>query len=344
MIKVETEKVKELKQLLEDRQRIVLLPHTSPDGDALGATGAFAEVLKAVYSQKEIFIVSPDDVDDYLAWLPIDENFVSFYGNKEKAIKLIEEADLILHLDHNQVKRVRYPELIDAVYQNKEAKRVLIDHHEFPDKDFDLIFSYPELSSTCELVFMLLKGLVWEEHISPKTSTLLLSGMVTDTGRFMYACFYPQIFQHLSELLVLGADYPMIIDRLSYHNKEEQLRLQGYMLNNKLELYPELGTAILTLSQAEMQERGISKGDTEGLVNLPLTIKGINSSCFIREDKSQIKLSLRSIGDFPVNELAMRAFGGGGHLNASGGEFQGSIDEAKNIYLYELKALLEQKK
>ncbi len=340
----EADKIRQLKRLLEERERIVLLPHTSPDGDALGSVGAWAEVLKAIYPKKEICIVSPDDVEDYLVWLPLSEDFVSFYQKKDEALKLIKEADLILHLDHNQVKRIRYAELIDAVYQNTKAKRILIDHHEFPDKDFDLVFSYPELSSTCELSFILFKALAWDdEFVSPKASTLLLSGIVTDTGRFMYACFYPQIFQHLSELLALGADYPMIVDRLSYHNKEKQLRLQGYMLNEKMELYPELGTAILTLSQAEMQERGLSKGDTEGLVNLPLTIEGINSSCFIREDKSQIKLSLRSIGEFPVNQLAMRAFGGGGHVNAAGGEFQGSIDEAKNIYLYELKALLEQK-
>ncbi len=343
MIDFEVERIQEFKRLLNEGEHIVLLPHTSPDGDALGATGALAEVLRAVYPTKEVFIVSPDDVEDYLSWLPLEDNFISFYQEKERAIKQIKDADLILHLDHNQVKRIRYPELIDAVYDNKQAKRVLIDHHEFPDNDFDLVFSYPELSSTCELTFMLLKALEWDKSfITPQASTLLLSGMVTDTGRFMYACFYPEIFQHLSELLALGADYPMIIDRLSYHNKEAQLRLQGYMLNEKMELYPELGTAILTLSQAEMQERGLSKGDTEGLVNLPLTIDGINSCCFIREDKSQIKLSLRSVGDFPVNQLAMRAFGGGGHINAAGGEFRGSIDEAKNIYLYELKALLEE--
>ncbi len=344
MIEFEVEDIEGLKRLLDEKQRIVLLPHTSPDGDALGATGAFSEVLRAVYPQKEVWIVSPDDIDDYLSWLPLDKKFVSFYQEQGRAIELIKEADLIVHLDHNQVKRIRYPELIDAVYQNKQAERILIDHHEFPDNDFNLVFSYPELSSTCELTFMLIKALEWDKaFLSSKAATLLLSGMVTDTGRFMYACFYPQIFQHLSELLALGADYPMIVDRLSYHNKEEQLRLQGYMLNDKMELYPKLGTAILSLSQAEMEERGLTKGDTEGLVNLPLTIEGINSCCFIREDKSQIKLSLRSIGDFPVNQLAMRAFGGGGHINAAGGEFQGSIDDAKNIYLYELKALLEQK-
>ncbi len=344
MIEIEIEKIKELRTLLEQSQRLVLLPHTSPDGDALGATGALADVLQSLAPEKEIAIVSPDPVEDYLSWLPLGENFISFQDQKERALQLVGEADLILHLDHNQVKRVRYPELIEAIYKNKEAKRVLIDHHELPDKDFDLSLSYPELSSTCELTFMIIKALEWDKpFVSSKAATLLLSGIVTDTGRFMYACFYPEIFQHFSELLALGANYPMIVDRLSYHNKEAQLRLQGYMLDEKMELYPELGAAVLTLSQEEMQARGLSKGDTEGLVNLPLTIEGINTCCFIREDKSQVKLSFRSIGDFPVNKLAMKAFGGGGHINAAGGEFQGSLNDAKNIYLYELKALLEQK-
>ncbi len=332
-----------LKTFIEDSDQIVLLPHTSPDGDALGATGAWFDVLTTAYPNKEVFVVSPDDVEAYLSWLPFDDHFVSFYQEPENAVRLIQEADLILHLDHNQVKRIRYPELISAVYDNTKANRVLIDHHELPDNDFDLVFSYPELSSTCELSFMLIKELDYKSKLSAKGATFLLSGLVTDTGRFMYACFYPEIFQNFSELLALGADYPMIIDRLSYHNKEAQLRLQGYMLDKKMDLYPELRTAILMLSQDEMIERGITKGDTEGLVNLPLTIEGIDSCCFIREDKSQIKLSFRSIGDFPVNRLAMNGFGGGGHINAAGAEFNGSLEEAKNIYLYELKALLEQR-
>ncbi len=343
MIKFITEEVQRLKDLIEERNKIVLLPHTSPDGDALGATGAFANIICRIFPEKEVFIVSPDDVEDYLLWLPLGDKFISYYQDNKRAVRLIKEADLILHLDHNQVKRIRYNDLVNAVYENTKAKRVLIDHHELPDKDFDLVFSYPELSSTCELIFMLLKALGWtDSYLSSEAATLLLSGIVTDTGRFMYACFYPAIFQHFSELLSFGADYSMIIDRLSYHNKEAQLRLQGYMLNNKMELYPELKAAVLTLSQDEIRERGLSKGDTEGLVNLPLTIEGIDTCCFIREDKSQIKLSFRSIGDFPVNQLAMRAFGGGGHVNAAGGEFQGSLEEAKNIYLYELKALLSE--
>ena len=153
----------------------------------------------------------------------------------------------------------------------------------------------------------------------------------------MYSHLSPELFITTSDLLALGADYPHVIDRLSYHNPEVQIRLQGYVLDQKLELYPELRAACITLTQEELRHFGASKGDTEGLVNIPLTIEGIDCCCFIREDKTQIKLSFRSTGDFPVNRIASEGFGGGGHLNAAGAEHQGTIEEAKNIYLCQLR-------
>ena len=153
----------------------------------------------------------------------------------------------------------------------------------------------------------------------------------------MYSHLSPELFVTTSDLLAVGADYPHVIDRLSYHNPEVQIRLQGYVLDQKLELYPELRAACITLTQEELRRFGASKGDTEGLVNIPLTIEGIDCCCFIREDKTQIKLSFRSTGDFPVNRIASEGFGGGGHLNAAGAEHQGTIEEAKNIYLCQLR-------
>ena len=219
------------------------------------------------------------------------------------------------------------------------ARRILIDHHLDPEEGCSPCFSYPEASATCELIYLLTQALGWAEHITAETATLLLVGIITDTGRFMYSHLSPELFETTSALLALGADYPLIIDRLSYHNPEAQIRLQGYVLDQRMELYPELGAACLTLTQEELQRFGATKGDTEGLVNIPLSIEGIHCSCFIREDKTQIKLSFRSTGDFPVNELASLAFGGGGHLNAAGAEYQGNIEDAKNIYLCQLEEL-----
>ena len=224
----------------------------------------------------------------------------------------------------------------------KRQPHILIDHHLDPDPTFTLNFSYPEASATCELIHALILSLGWEQHITSEVATLLLTGIITDTGRFMYSHLSPELFVTTSDLLARGADYLHIIDRLTYHNPEIQIRLQGYVLDQKLELYPNLRAACIILTQKELQHFGASKGDTEGLVNIPLTIEGIDCCCFIREDKTQVKLSFRSTGTFPVNQLASAGFGGGGHLNAAGAEHQGSIQEAKNIYLCELRKLRAQ--
>lgn len=333
------ETIEALRATLRDSKRIVILPHTAPDGDALGSILGWQLILKQHFPEAEVACISPDSIESYLCWLPQLNRLHYFAERPEECIDLIQSADLICHLDHNTITRLRHQPLIDAV-RASSAKRILIDHHLAPDADFDCSISIPEASATCELIYQIIKALGWQDAIEAEAATLLLTGIITDTGRFMYSHLCPELFGTVSELLALGADYGHIIDRLSYHNSERQLRLQGYVLDRKMELYPELSAACITLSQTELQHYEASKGDTEGLVNLPLCIEGIECSCFIREDKTQIKLSLRSTGDFPVNELAQIAFGGGGHRNAAGAEYQGSIEEAKNIYLCHLERLI----
>ncbi|MDO4692987.1 MAG: DHH family phosphoesterase [Porphyromonadaceae bacterium] len=331
------------RDLVATSRRIVILPHTAPDGDALGSTIAFGNVLQSLHPDKNICVISPDPVEQYLSWMPEVDTLLHYATSGDEAIAAIAEADLLIHMDHNQRSRLRYQPLVDAAISSR-APSVLIDHHLYPEAGFTVCFSYPGISSTCELTLRIVQALGWQAHVSPTSSTLLLTGIVTDTGRFMYGCFAPDLYHRVSDLLGLGADYGYIIDRLSYHGRIEQLRAQGYVLHEKLELYPELRAACFVLTQEEMQHLGVSKGDTEGLVNLPLSVEGVDCSCFIREDRGQIKLSFRSTGDFPVNEIASRGFSGGGHLNAAGAEHYGSIEEAKNIYLYQLKCLIEERK
>lgn len=330
--------IQQLLALLEHKQRIVVFPHTAPDGDAIGAVVAWSRTLALAYPGKRFSVISPDRIERYLQGIPHIDDLLIFPDQEEEALRLIAEADLICHLDHNQATRLRYPALVEAV-RSSVAERLLIDHHLYPEEGFVLSFSYPEYSSTCELVYCILRAMGYAKLISPSVATALVTGIITDTGRFMYSCFDPKLYQHFSELLALGADYHYVIDQLSYHGTLAELRLKGYMLHEKLEVYPELGAAIMTLSQEEIQARQITKGDTEGLVNIPLSVEGIDCVCFIREDRTQIKLSLRSTGDFPVNEIAMRAFGGGGHLNAAGGEHQGTIDTARTLFIETLREL-----
>lgn len=342
-INLPKQSLERLRDLVVTSSRIVILPHTAPDGDALGSTLALRSVLQSLHPDKNICVISPDLVEQYLGWMPEVDKLLHYTTSSDEAIAAIAEADLLIHMDHNQRSRLRYQPLVEAVTKSS-AQSILIDHHLYPEAGFAVCFSYPGISSTCELVLSLVQALGWQEYISPASATLLLTGIVTDTGRFMYGCFAPDLYHRVSDLLSLGADYGYIIDRLSYHGRIEQLRAQGYVLHEKLEVYPELRAACFVLTQEEMQRLGVSRGDTEGLVNLPLSVEGIDCSCFIREDRGQIKLSFRSTGDFPVNEIASRGFSGGGHLNASGAEHYGSIEEAKNIYLYQLKCLIEERK
>lgn len=335
------EQTEQLRQVILAHNDIIILPHTAPDGDALGSTLAWAKVLQAVHPTAKVRILSPDYIENYISWLPYIDELLIYLQDEATCLSAIAEADLIFHLDHNQSSRLRYAPLVDVVERSR-APHLLIDHHLDPDPTFTLCFSYPEASATCELVHALILSLGWEEYITSEIATLLLTGIITDTGRFMYSHISQELFASASDLLARGANYSHIIDRLTYHNPEVQVRLQGYVLDQKLEIYPELRAACITLTQEELLRFGATKGDTEGLVNIPLTIEGINCCCFIREDKTQVKLSFRSTGSFPVNQLASAGFGGGGHLNAAGAEHQGSIQEAKNIYLCELRKLRDQ--
>lgn len=333
-----TKDLEQLRQWIETSKHIVIIPHTAPDGDAVGSTQALCSIIKQIATEASCLVLSPDPIDHYLRWIQGDDISI-WTSNEAQGETLIAQADLLLHLDHNQISRVRHQRYISAI-EASSAKRVLIDHHLYPDESFDLTFSYPQIGSTCELVYMIIKAMGWQGYITPAIATTLLTGIITDTGRLMYGCFYPEVFAHFAELLALGADYPHIIDRLSYHNSPSQIRLQGYALHEKLEVYPELRTAIISLSREEMDRLNVTKGDTEGLANLPLSVEGIDSACLIREDGDQIKLSMRSIGQVAINRVAIRGFSGGGHLNAAGGELKGgTLEQAKNIYLREIKAL-----
>lgn len=338
-----TDDLQRLEQLIENAQTIVLIPHTAPDGDALGSTLGLQRVLALRYPKKAINIISPDHIESYLCWMEGLEYITLYPDLGQRSLDLIHKADLLLHLDHNVISRVRHEALATACRES-HSPRVLIDHHLDPSSEFALAFSYPSVSSTCHLIHLLLKALGWDNDIDATAATHLLTGIITDTGRFMYNCSDPELFSSVGELIALGANYTGIVDRLSYHGRLQQLQLQGYALHKKMKLYPELGTAIITLTQDEQHRLDATKGDTEGLANLPLSVEGITSACLIREDRSQIKLSMRSIGSVPVNQVASRGFGGGGHLNAAGAEHRGTIEEAKNIYLYELEQILNEGK
>ena len=210
----------------------------------------------------------------------------------------------------------------------------MIDHHLHPESFCRIIISHPEISSTSELVFRLICRLGYFEDITKEGAECIYTGMMTDTGGFTYNSNNREIYFIISELLSKGIDKDEIYRKVYNTYSEGRLRLMGYVLYDKMQVFPQFNSALIWLTKEEQRKFQYIKGDTEGFVNIPLSIKNIIFSVFLREDteKNMIKISLRSVGTFPCNKVAAEFFNGGGHLNASGGEFYGTMEEAIELF------------
>lgn len=315
--------IRQAKALLEQAQAITVICHTSPDGDAIGSSLAAAHVLSAI--GKDVRIVVPDDFLFYLRGLPGAGEIVNAAKYPEFAAKLIAETDLLLCLDFNEPGRVG--RLKDAL-TTATAPKILIDHHPNPSIDADVVISHPEMSSTCYLLFRFLCRLELFGFIDRQASECILAGMMTDTGNFSYSCDDPELYIVEAELVRKGADKEKLCRMLFNTQSANSMRLNAYAILEKMTLFADEHTALIALRRDELNRFHYTKGDTEGLVNRPLAIPGIDISVFMRQESDCIRVSLRSVGDIPVNIIASELFGGGGHLNAAGGEYFGSIDEA----------------
>jgi phosphoesterase RecJ-like protein len=320
-------KIKSLKPLLHNAQRVVITCHMSPDGDAVGSSLALMHVLSDM--GKEAMVVVPDAPNASLLVLPGAKDIVdaSRYGDFAK--ELFEKSDLIFCLDFNEPKRVdRLADILTAA----KAPKVLIDHHEHPDDFCQVMLSYPEMSSTCYLLFRVLCRLELFNVIDRNAAECLLAGMMTDTGNFSYNAADPEIYIVVSELMKKGADKDKLYKQLFTTVSADCLRLNGYALSQRMRIFQEGHAAMISLTRNELNRYHYVKGDTEGLVNKPLGIPGIVYSAFLREESDYVKVSMRSNGNFPVNKVCKEYFGGGGHLNAAGGEFRGTLEEAMNLF------------
>jgi phosphoesterase RecJ-like protein len=254
---------------------------------------------------------------------------------------ILTHADLIFSLDYNISKRVGD---MGTFLDKSPAQKILIDHHLFPGENFDITVSHPEISSTSELLFRLFFQAGKYDELTQTEAECIYCGMMTDTGSFTYNSNNPEIFEIIGLLLRKNIDKDAIYSQVFDNYSEERFRLLGFTLSQRMEIYPELHSALLYLSKKDQSQFRFNKGDTEGFVNYPLSIKGILFSTFIREDEGLIKLSFRSQKSFPCNEFAAEFFNGGGHLNASGGEFYGAFEEATRIFREGLKSYEEKLK
>lgn len=310
-------------------ENVVIVTHVSPDGDAIGSSLGLYNFLSG--QDKNVHVIVPNAFPEFFRWMPGAKDIIRYDKYKEFADKLMMEADVICCLDFNALSRVAEMKETLAV---SPARKMMVDHHLDPEPFCRITISHPTISSTSELVFRLICRLGYFDEMTKEVAECIYTGMMTDTGGFTYNSNNQEIYFIISELLSKGIDKDEIYRKVFHTYSESRLRLMGYVLNDKMVVYPQYASALITLSATEQERFHCMKGDTEGFVNMPLSIKGIRFSAFLREDaeKKMIKISLRSVGTFPCNKVAADFFNGGGHLNASGGEYYGTMDEAVKLF------------
>lgn len=315
-----------LGRLVGEAQRIVLVCHTNPDGDAIGSMAAMTLLMQRL--GKTVTAVAPNPFPDFLRWIPTAKDVLLADRHQKNITAALSSTDLVMLLDFNTLERLgdQLKEWVEAC----TAPKVMIDHHIDPDVPCSLTVSRPEMCSTCEILLRVMLDMGWTEGLTIDEATAIYTGMMTDTGAFTYASSRPEIYEAICMLLQTGIDKDRIYRNVFYAHNEGRFRLLGYLLYVKMEMLP-YHVALITMTNDERKLFNTKNGATEGFVNLPLQIEGMKLSIFLREDTEQkglIRVSTRSVDDFPCNELCAEFFNGGGHKNASGGSLRMSMDEA----------------
>ena len=329
------ERIESLRELLAPANRkIVIVAHTNPDGDAVGSSLAWAEVLRGM--GHEVTCVVPNKYPYFLDWMPGIGQVVVFKNDTAgDAVRAIAEADLLFSLDCTAVSRRENRS--DTIEANTTARRVLIDHHLSPDGHFDLSFSYPDSSSTCFLVYSIIEALFGTDAITRQMAEALYVGIMTDTGNFAYSFLTPELFRAVAVLVEKGISIPEIHNNVYNAYTEGRARLFGYVINRKMEIIQDGTVAYMSLMENEMRRFQFQQGDSEGFVNYALTIKKMKMSAMFLAHRKFIRVSLRSRGDVDVNLFARKYFNGGGHKNAAGGKSFVSMQETIDHYIKSVK-------
>ena len=361
---------------IADARSIAIITHQNPDGDAMGSSLAMRHFLLSLGKQNVTNIV-PTSFPDFLAWLPGTDSIIQSEQQPDVAAAVLREADLVICTDLAEAGRVAaLSEVLAERFGRNDQSLLIIDHHlssacaEHPEQ-----IAYPDSASASELVFRLAWQFVrlhrtivggkteenrgftdisFEKILTSDFATCIYTGMMTDTGNFSYNSCEPEMYNIVAILLTTGINKDAIYDRVFNAYSADRVRLIGYCLYHKMKLFPEFHTALITLNRREMYRFNAKSGDMEGIVNMPLQIKDIYYSVFMREDKIpphqqseaggakvKAKISFRSQGDRPVNKMAREVFHGGGHMNASGGEYFGSVDEAAQKFIETMPKYLQ---
>lgn len=324
-MQIDSREVEKLREILnaKSEQKVAIIAHTNPDGDALGSTLAWSRIVRALGHTAHC--IAPNNYPYTMGWMEGIGDYKIFKNDPETVEKLVAEADIIFCMDFNTTSRLE--DLGSAIEANTTAKRVLIDHHLSPDPNFDATFSYPEESSACFVTFSLIVALLGSEAIDKECANLLYTGMMTDTGNFSFAKLSPDLFRGVATLVERGAEIAEINLKVNNSYSLDRAKLFGYVINRKMEIIEDGQVAYMSLTEAEMRRHKFQQGDSEGFVNYPLTVGNMKISALFTQHRKFIRVSLRSRRHIDVNLFARRYFNGGGHKNAAGGKSNLSMAE-----------------
>lgn len=324
------------RRMIAEARSIVITSHKSPDGDAIGSALAMHHFLKNM--GQNVITILPDEVPDFLQWLPGYEEIIFFNQQKERAGTIIRDADLIFSLDYNQLSRVG--EDMEKALIDAKGEFIMIDHHQLPGSYPKVTFSDTSACSTCEMVHSFIVQLGYKTFIDVNAGTCIYTGIMTDSGSFRFHTVSQGTHYIAGELIALGVDHAEIHRNVYDTNLMDKLRLIGYALSEKLVVLHDCSTAFISLSKEELERFNYKPGDTEGLVNQALSIKGVKLAAFFREGNNEVKCSFRSKGSFDVNAFSRKYWNGGGHMNAAGGASIASLDDI----LHKFRALAHELK
>ena len=310
------EEIQAIQELLSTPKKVVIIPHKSPDGDAMGSTLGLYHFLQKL--NHEAVVIAPNEFPDFLAWLPASEKVLIYEKEKEKTAQIILEADLVFTLDFNVLHRTGE---MEQVLKKVTAPFIMIDHHQKPDDYAKYMFSDTKYGSTCEMLYHFIVSLGNKDLIDKTIATCIYTGIVTDSGSFRFPSTTSTTHRVVADLIDIGIENGAIHNNLFDNSSYNRLQLLGQALQN-MRIKFDKKTSYITLSQKELDQNHYVKGDTEGIVNYGLSIKGVVFAAIFIEhrDENIIKISFRSQGDFDVNQFARTHFNGGGHINAAGGK------------------------
>ena len=319
--------MKDIKDLLLDKSKILITTHVNPDGDAIGSSlGLYNFLIKLGH---EVIVVVPNDYPDYLKWMKSDKKILNFSDNTDTVQELINDIQIIFCLDFNNLSRINE---LGKLIEKSNAKKVLIDHHLNPDDFYDFKYHDVNASATAELVYDLI-SYIDDDLIDKDISDCIYTGILTDTGSFRFSSTTSKVHRIIAKLLDTGVKSEKIGKKIYESNSFDKLKLLGYSLSEKLEIICNGKVACIVLTRKDLLNHNYRKGDTEGIVNYALSILGVNMAVLIIETKDRIKFSFRSSGNFSVNKFANKYFNGGGHKNAAGGSIEDKLSVALNIFL-----------